>query len=107
MSKQRIDTLLVDRGLAESPEKARALVMAGQVLAAERPVSARDAVDEALTVWRAHGSLAGRREVEHALHRSRWMSGRLRGHRLIDGGFTTACCSTAPRVMRSTWGRGS
>lgn len=38
MSKQRIDTLLVDRGLAESPEKARALVMAGQVLVAERPV---------------------------------------------------------------------
>lgn len=31
MPKQRLDTLLVDRGLAESREKAQALVMAGQV----------------------------------------------------------------------------
>jgi 23S rRNA (cytidine1920-2'-O)/16S rRNA (cytidine1409-2'-O)-methyltransferase len=31
MAKQRLDTLLVDRGLAESREKAQALVMAGQV----------------------------------------------------------------------------
>jgi 23S rRNA (cytidine1920-2'-O)/16S rRNA (cytidine1409-2'-O)-methyltransferase len=30
--KQRLDLLLVDRGLAESREKARALVLAGQVL---------------------------------------------------------------------------
>src|SRR3990172_1246816 len=51
MSKRRIDTLLVDRGLAESPEKARAMVMAGQVLVAERPVSKPGTlVDEALTV---------------------------------------------------------
>lgn len=39
MSKQRIDTLLVGRGLAKSREKARALVMAGQVLVADRPVT--------------------------------------------------------------------
>ncbi len=38
MSKQRVDTLLVDRGLAESREKARALVMAGQVSAGGRSV---------------------------------------------------------------------
>ena len=31
MGKRRLDALLVDRGLAESQEKARALVMAGQV----------------------------------------------------------------------------
>lgn len=37
MSKKRLDLLLVDRGLAESREKARALVMAGQVLVDERP----------------------------------------------------------------------
>jgi 23S rRNA (cytidine1920-2'-O)/16S rRNA (cytidine1409-2'-O)-methyltransferase len=37
MSKRRLDTLLVDRGLAESREKARALVMAGQVLVDEQP----------------------------------------------------------------------
>jgi 23S rRNA (cytidine1920-2'-O)/16S rRNA (cytidine1409-2'-O)-methyltransferase len=37
MPKRRLDALLVDRGLAESPEKARALVMAGQVTVDERP----------------------------------------------------------------------
>ena len=37
MAKRRLDALLVDRGLAESPEKARALVMAGQVTVDERP----------------------------------------------------------------------
>jgi 23S rRNA (cytidine1920-2'-O)/16S rRNA (cytidine1409-2'-O)-methyltransferase len=37
MGKRRLDALLVDRGLAESPEKARALVMAGQVTVDERP----------------------------------------------------------------------
>lgn len=38
MSKQRVDTLLVQRGLAESREKAQALVMAGQVRVAGHPV---------------------------------------------------------------------
>ncbi|HEU4759337.1 MAG TPA: TlyA family RNA methyltransferase [Dehalococcoidia bacterium] len=38
MGKRRLDVLLVERGLAESPEKARALAMAGAVLAAGRPV---------------------------------------------------------------------
>lgn len=37
MAKRRLDALLVDRGLADSPEKARALVMAGQVTVDERP----------------------------------------------------------------------
>lgn len=36
MAKERIDLALVRRGLAESREKARALVMAGQVLAGDR-----------------------------------------------------------------------
>jgi 23S rRNA (cytidine1920-2'-O)/16S rRNA (cytidine1409-2'-O)-methyltransferase len=39
MGKRRLDVLLVDRGLAESPEKARALVMARQVRVGEQPVS--------------------------------------------------------------------
>lgn len=39
MGKQRIDTLLVERGLAESREKAKALVMAGQVLVDGRPAA--------------------------------------------------------------------
>lgn len=37
MAKQRIDTLLAQRGLAESREKAKALVMAGQVLVDGHP----------------------------------------------------------------------
>jgi 23S rRNA (cytidine1920-2'-O)/16S rRNA (cytidine1409-2'-O)-methyltransferase len=36
-SKQRLDTLLVEKGLAESREKARAIVLAGQVTVDGRP----------------------------------------------------------------------
>ena len=36
--KQRIDQLLVDRGLAESRTRAQALVMAGLVFAGERKI---------------------------------------------------------------------
>jgi 23S rRNA (cytidine1920-2'-O)/16S rRNA (cytidine1409-2'-O)-methyltransferase len=39
MAKQRLDLLLVERGLVESREKARAHIMAGQVLVEDRPVS--------------------------------------------------------------------
>lgn len=39
MAKRRLDTLLLERGLAETSEKARALVMAGQVRVGQRPVS--------------------------------------------------------------------
>ena len=39
MAKRRLDTLLLERGLAETSEKAKALVMAGQVRVGERPVS--------------------------------------------------------------------
>lgn len=37
--KQRIDRLLVERGLAPTREKAQALIMAGQVLVSDRPVT--------------------------------------------------------------------
>lgn len=37
--RSRADQLVVERGLAPSREKARALIMAGKVLAADRPVS--------------------------------------------------------------------
>ena len=38
MKKTRIDRLLVERGLADSREKARALIMAGDVLVEDQPV---------------------------------------------------------------------
>ena len=72
MSKQRIDMLLVDRGLAESPEKARALVMAGQVLAAARPVSKPGMlVEETASLEVARGPRyvsRGGEKLEHALN---------------------------------------
>ena len=39
MAKRRIDALLVERGLAESREKAQAAVMAGQVFIGEQPAA--------------------------------------------------------------------
>jgi 23S rRNA (cytidine1920-2'-O)/16S rRNA (cytidine1409-2'-O)-methyltransferase len=39
MTKRRVDTLLVDRGLADTPAKAQALVLAGQVRSGEKPVA--------------------------------------------------------------------
>src|SRR2546426_12731249 len=47
MAKRRLDTLLVDRGLAPDREKAQALVMAGAVSVDERPAQkAGTLVDE-------------------------------------------------------------
>jgi 23S rRNA (cytidine1920-2'-O)/16S rRNA (cytidine1409-2'-O)-methyltransferase len=49
MAKRRVDTLLVERGLAESREKARAAVLAGDVLVGESLVAKPGAlVDEAV-----------------------------------------------------------
>ncbi len=49
MSRQRVDRLLVERGLAESREKAQALVLAGRVFAkGQRVDKAGTAVDESL-----------------------------------------------------------
>ena len=51
MTKQRLDALIVDRGLAESTEKARALVMAGQVLVDDRPApKAGTMIDDSLAL---------------------------------------------------------
>src|SRR4051794_41864448 len=38
-AKQRIDTLMFERGLAPSREKARAMIMAGEVLVDDQPIS--------------------------------------------------------------------
>ena len=49
MAKRRVDTLLVERGLAESREKARAAVLAGDVLVGESLVAKPGAlIDEAV-----------------------------------------------------------
>ena len=51
MPKTRLDQLVVERGLAPSRERARALILAGQVLVAGQPVTkAGAAVDDAAAV---------------------------------------------------------
>lgn len=71
MTKQRLDTLIVDRGLAESTEKARALVMAGQVLVDDRPApKAGTMIDDSLVLQLAQRSRyvgRGGEKLEHAL----------------------------------------
>ncbi|MCH8815710.1 MAG: TlyA family RNA methyltransferase [Chloroflexi bacterium] len=71
MTKQRLDTLLVDKGLAESPEKARALVMAGQVLVDDRPAPKPGTmIDDSLVVQlsqRPRYVGRGGEKLEHAL----------------------------------------
>jgi 23S rRNA (cytidine1920-2'-O)/16S rRNA (cytidine1409-2'-O)-methyltransferase len=71
MSKRRLDVLLVDRGLAESREKAQALVLAGQVLVGERPAPKPGTmVDESLTLHIVEGPRyvsRGGEKLAHAL----------------------------------------
>ncbi|MDP9180132.1 MAG: TlyA family RNA methyltransferase [Chloroflexota bacterium] len=71
MAKRRLDALLVDRGLAESPEKARALVMAGQVTVDERPApKAGVLIPEGAVLAVDHGPRyvsRGGEKLEHAL----------------------------------------
>jgi 23S rRNA (cytidine1920-2'-O)/16S rRNA (cytidine1409-2'-O)-methyltransferase len=71
MGKRRLDALLVDRGLAESPEKARALVMAGQVTVDERPAPKAGVLvadDAALAVDLGPRYVSrGGEKLEHAL----------------------------------------
>ncbi len=61
MSKRRLDSLLVERGLAPTREKARATIMAGQVLVADRPMTKA-------------GSLVGENEPLQVLSASRYVS---------------------------------
>lgn len=71
MAKRRLDTLLVDRGLAESPEKAQALVMAGVVRVNERPAPKPGVmVSDDVSVDVAEGPRfvsRGGEKLEHAL----------------------------------------
>ncbi len=71
MTKRRLDTLLVDRGLADSPRKAQALVMAGQVLAGARlltkPGMLVDAAAELNVVAGRRYVSRGGEKLEHAL----------------------------------------
>ena len=65
--KKRIDRLLVERGLAESREKAQALIMAGNVLIDEQPATksaarggVRQARDQELASVQAHAAIVWR-----------------------------------------------
>ena len=95
MAKIRLDQLLVERGLAESREKAQALIMAGQVLVdgqkADKPGTAwpeesRVEVLERIALRQPRRAEAGRRRWSDLRstygHGSAWMSG------ASTGGFT-------------------
>ena len=72
MAKRRLDTLLLERGLAETSEKAKALVMAGQVRVGEQPVSKPGTLidaDARLNVTQSPRYVSrGGDKLEHALH---------------------------------------
>jgi 23S rRNA (cytidine1920-2'-O)/16S rRNA (cytidine1409-2'-O)-methyltransferase len=113
MAKRRLDALLVDRGLAESPEKARALVMAGQVTVNERPAPKAGVLvadDAALAVDLGPQYVSrGGEKLEHALE-----SFRLDVTGLVaadigasTGGFTDCLLQhSATRVYAIDVGRG-
>ena len=69
--KRRIDLLLVERGLAESREKAQALLMAGQVFIGGRPISKAGALVPADAALEVKGGLPyvsrGGIKLAHAL----------------------------------------
>jgi 23S rRNA (cytidine1920-2'-O)/16S rRNA (cytidine1409-2'-O)-methyltransferase len=90
MAKRRVDTLLVERGLAESREKARAAVLAGDVLVGDRPVVKPGAlVDEqaelSLLAKPAYVSRGGEK-LAHAL---REFGIRVDGLTVLDVGAST------------------
>ena len=72
MAKRRLDTLLVDRGLAPDREKARALVMAGVVSVDERPAPKPGTLVEEGTplsvAERSRYVSRGGEKLEHALN---------------------------------------
>jgi 23S rRNA (cytidine1920-2'-O)/16S rRNA (cytidine1409-2'-O)-methyltransferase len=91
MAKQRIDQLLVDRGLAESRTRAQALVMAGLVFVGERKVEKAGqqvAADAAVEVrgrdhpWVSRGGI----KLAHGLDHFGWDVG---GAVAIDVGSST------------------
>ena len=102
--KQRADTLLVDRGLAPSRERARALILAGKVLAGERPVEKAGELVElerrvrlrgepTSRTCRAAGSSSRTRSTHFALDvRARWRSTSAR-----RPAASPTCCSSAAR----------
>jgi len=71
MTKRRVDDLLVDRGFAETPAKAQALVLAGQVRSGENPVAKPGhLIDDALPLAVEHGPRyvsRGGEKLDHAL----------------------------------------
>lgn len=72
MEKKRADQLLVEQGLAESREKAQALIMAGQVSTPDRPIRKAGEKLPADTPLQVKGSLSpyasrGGLKLEHAL----------------------------------------
>lgn len=114
MSKSRLDQLLVARGLAQSRERARALILAGDVSVAGVPaVKAGTMIDDAATVslreadhpWVSRGGV----KLAHALHA---FGVDVTGRRALDvgastGGFTHVLLERGARqVVALDVGRG-
>lgn len=114
MKKQRLDVLLLDRGLAPSRERARALILAGQVTVDGQPVTkAGTAIDPAAAIalsqpdhpWVGRGGI----KLAHALDS---FNVTVMGRRALDigastGGFTDVLLQRGARdVIALDVGRG-
>ena len=111
--KKRLDVLLVERGLADSRQRAQAVIMSGQVYVREQKVDKAGAQIEADAPIEVRGqTLAyvsrGGLKLEKALKTFTGID--LRGARAIDagastGGFTD--CMLRRRYTRWTWATAS
>lgn len=89
-AKERIDTLLIERGLAESRQKAQALILAGEVLIgdrpAEKPGSLVDKDSSVRIIRRAPYVSRGGLKLEYALETFKLD---IRGLKALDTGAST------------------
>ena len=114
-ARQRLDRMIVDRSLAESREKAQALIMAGEVLVdgqkaskAGQLVSAEARVEVTAKLrYVGRGGLKTRRRAAAFRHR-RHRSCRAQTSAPPPADSRIACCRRAPRACTpSTWERAS
>ena len=93
MKKQRLDVLLLDRGLAPSTARAQALILAGKVCVGEQrrdKPGERFAVDAPIRVASSDGwASRGAHKLLGALETFPWLSERIQDARCLDVGAST------------------